>query len=180
MKCVPKVKTLGQVEISHFKSVLERSATKLWEQDRWRSDAFAQHRQTEAIVFRFSSTIDPADYRTAPQWRIWSSTVNPLLTKAASFYPYKKTGFCRILLAKLDPGAKIEPHVDCHPVHKVSHRIHIPIITNPQVVFVVDGMEHNLQEGLCYEISNLDTHSVCNNGCTTRIHLIADMAALPG
>ena len=55
-----------------------------------------------------------------------------------------------------------------------GHRIHIPIVTNPRVRFMIDGRPHQLQVGRAYEINNQMNHSVMNKGDEDRITFIFD------
>jgi tetratricopeptide (TPR) repeat protein len=54
------------------------------------------------------------------------------------------------------------------------HRIHLPIVTNEDVVFHVGGEEINMHAGELWEINNGTVHGVENRGTEDRIHLIVD------
>ena len=56
----------------------------------------------------------------------------------------------------------------------LGHRIHVPIVTNPRVRFMIDGRPYQLEVGQAYEINNQKTHSVMNKGDTDRINFIFD------
>ena len=68
------------------------------------------------------------------------------------------------MAAKLKPGGVISPHRDTHPSFVASHRIHVPITTNPGVRFMIDGRPHRFELGRAYEINNQRNHSVMNSG----------------
>jgi tetratricopeptide (TPR) repeat protein len=88
---------------------------------------------------------------------------------------YQSNGFIvRMLLAKLLAGGDIPNHTDAGYSLLNSHRVHIPIITNGKVVFVVGGEEKNMQVGEFWEINNGLDHSVENRSDEDRIHLIVD------
>tara|TARA_B110001450_G_scaffold238177_1_gene245004 strand:+ start:521 stop:1009 length:489 start_codon:yes stop_codon:yes gene_type:complete len=84
-------------------------------------------------------------------------------------------GYCiRASLVRLNPGGSIAPHQDknfslCH-----SHRLHIPLVTHPKIIFDVGGEATHLAEGEIVEINNRRTHSVSNESTTARIHLVID------
>jgi aspartyl/asparaginyl beta-hydroxylase (cupin superfamily) len=80
----------------------------------------------------------------------------------------------RAMAAKLLAGGRILPHRDSHPSFGVGHRIHVPIVTNPRVRFMIDGQPFQLEVGQAYEINNQKTHSVMNKGATDRINFIFD------
>lgn len=81
-----------------------------------------------------------------------------------------------IQVAKMHGGGKILPHVDQDLKFIFSHRIHIPLITNENVIFKVDKTEFYLSRGNVYEINNLKEHSVDNINVPSfyRLHLIID------
>ena len=90
-----------------------------------------------------------------------------------SLYPPGGT-IIRAMAAKLLAGGRILPHRDSHPSFAVGHRIHVPIVTNPRVRFMIDGRPFQLEVGQAYEINNQKTHSVMNKGTTDRINFIFD------
>jgi aspartyl/asparaginyl beta-hydroxylase (cupin superfamily) len=78
------------------------------------------------------------------------------------------------MVAKLLAGGTIHPHVDAHPSFSVGHRIHVPLKTNDDVQFIVEGERIIMEEGEAYELNNLLNHGVHNGGKEDRIHLIFD------
>ena len=78
--------------------------------------------------------------------------------------------------ALVPSGARIYPHKDTGLSFVFSHRMHLPIITNKNVLFQVERQMHNLKEGILYEINNQKVHGVRNTniGKFDRIHLILD------
>ncbi|MCI9844830.1 aspartyl/asparaginyl beta-hydroxylase domain-containing protein [Flavobacterium pectinovorum] len=78
-------------------------------------------------------------------------------------------------LLKLDVGAEIKPHTDnCLGYEDGCFRLHIPIITNSEVEFILDGRRLIMNEGECWYIDANFTHSVANRGTEDRIHLVVD------
>lgn len=82
--------------------------------------------------------------------------------------------FIRLIFAKLPAGAHISPHTDGGESLELNKRVHIPIVTAPDVVFVVGGVAKHLKAGQVVEINNNLVHSVWNRSSVDRIHLIAD------
>jgi aspartyl/asparaginyl beta-hydroxylase (cupin superfamily) len=70
------------------------------------------------------------------------------------------------------PGGVIHPHRDENPAAKWPHKIHVPLQTNDNVTFYVDGVAYQFQEGEAAEVNNMALHAVENRGSTDRIHLI--------
>lgn len=80
-----------------------------------------------------------------------------------------------VRLLNLAVGAQIKPHSDhCLGYEDGFFRLHIPIITNPDVIFILDDERLIMNEGECWYINANFTHSVANNGNEDRIHLVID------
>ncbi|MRX39926.1 aspartyl/asparaginyl beta-hydroxylase domain-containing protein [Flavobacterium sp. LC2016-23] len=87
-------------------------------------------------------------------------------------FHFEKTA---VRLLQLAVGAEIKPHSDhCLGYEDGSFRLHIPIITNPDVEFILDGKRLIMNEGECWYIDANFTHSVANRGNQDRIHLVID------
>lgn len=80
----------------------------------------------------------------------------------------------RSRLMKLGPGATVPMHTDInyHWYHRV--RLHIPIVTTPEVKFFCDDQVVNMAEGESWIFDNWRTHKVENNSDIERVHLVAD------
>lgn len=89
---------------------------------------------------------------------------------------YPKGGiFTRVQLARMQPGSEIPTHYDATSILENSHRLHIPLITNKKVKFIVDDELVKLESGNLYELNNQLEHSVENpKDGKDRIHLIFD------
>lgn len=80
-----------------------------------------------------------------------------------------------VRLLKLEVGAEIKPHTDnCLGYEDGCFRLHIPIITNSEVEFILDGNRLVMNEGECWYIDANFTHSVANRGQQDRIHFVID------
>jgi quercetin dioxygenase-like cupin family protein len=80
-----------------------------------------------------------------------------------------------VRLLKLDVGAEVKPHSDhCLGYEDGCFRLHIPIITNSEVEFILDGNRLIMSEGECWYIDANFIHSVTNRGTEDRIHLVID------
>jgi hypothetical protein len=80
----------------------------------------------------------------------------------------------RSRLMGLGPGAQVPPHVDCHYYWRTHLRIHIPVITNDQVLFTCGEETVNMKPGECWVFDSFRRHEVHNNGSTKRVHLVLD------
>lgn len=80
-----------------------------------------------------------------------------------------------VRLMRLNTGAVIKPHRDNALSYEDGEfRLHVPIVTNPDVNFILDGERVVMNEGTCWYINANEEHSVSNNGITDRIHLVID------
>jgi len=78
-------------------------------------------------------------------------------------------------LLKLDAGAVIKEHRDRElNFEKGEARLHIPVFTNEQVRFMLDGHLLEMKEGSCWYMNANLPHSVANNSKADRIHLVVD------
>ena len=65
-------------------------------------------------------------------------------------------------------------HVDIHYYWRTHLRIHIPIITNPEVSFTCGDETVHMAAGECWLLDSFFRHSVDNRGSETRVHLVLD------
>lgn len=80
-----------------------------------------------------------------------------------------------IRILNLRPGATINEHSDpglCYEEGEI--RLHIPLITNDDVAFVIDGERVALSPGECWYMNFNLKHKLSNRGATDRIHLVID------
>ncbi len=96
----------------------------------------------------------------------------PYFNQVLDSFLFQKTA---VRLLKLNAGAEIKPHSDhCLGYEDGYFRLHIPIITNSLVEFILDNERLNMNEGECWYINANFTHSVANKGTIDRIHLVID------
>lgn len=85
---------------------------------------------------------------------------------------------CELLSARflrLAAGSVIKEHSDYNLAHEDGElRIHIPVRTNPDVEFILDGVPVRMCEGEAWYLDLNLKHRVSNLGSTDRIHLVVD------
>ena len=79
-------------------------------------------------------------------------------------------------LLRLTPGSTVKEHTD----HEYTGddgtlRVHIPVVTNPGVSFMMNGTCVPMEAGSAWVLRLIDPHSVANNGTTARVHMIVDL-----
>nr|BFF35167.1 hypothetical protein BACT7_00290 [Tenacibaculum mesophilum] len=78
-------------------------------------------------------------------------------------------------LLRLNVGADIKPHRDYKLGYEDGNfRLHIPIITNNKVEFILDDEQLKMLPGECWYTNVNYIHSVTNKGNEDRIHLVID------
>jgi len=58
--------------------------------------------------------------------------------------------------------------------HDYKLRFHLPVVTNPDVRFTMDGQQYIMSEGHVYLFNQSCMHGVCNVGTNMRVHLVWD------
>jgi len=80
----------------------------------------------------------------------------------------------RSRLMGLAAGADVPDHVDMHYYWRTHLRIHIPVITNPDVGFTCNGQTIHMPAGECWILDSFYRHAVANRGRELRVHLVLD------
>lgn len=86
-----------------------------------------------------------------------------------------KTKIEAVRFMKLGAKSSIKEHTDkgsC--IEDGFARIHIPITSNKNVEFILDGNKHQMNTASCYYMDAHKPHSVKNSGDEDRIHLLID------
>ena len=86
---------------------------------------------------------------------------------------YRFTDYACVI-AKLISNASVKRHKDTGSFLETCHRIHIPLISNEECMYEVDGVEWHMEVGKVYEIDNTRQHS-CRTGNQERTHLIINL-----
>lgn len=106
--------------------------------------------------------------------------VTPLLENCEYFKDVIDQFKCPVITArlmKLDAGAYIKPHRDHDSGYEDGmFRIHIPVITNSEVEFLLNGERLVMNPGECWYTNVNFEHSVANRGQEDRVHLVLDYA----
>lgn len=69
------------------------------------------------------------------------------------------------------PGTHFLPHIDS--TH--AFRIHIPILSNPNAIWITKDGTTNMIPGNAYLLDSSNTHETMNNGITDRVHIELEM-----
>lgn len=77
----------------------------------------------------------------------------------------------RGLIVVSPPGTYVQPHTDIPSKYK----IHIPIITNEECVWIFDEGEWHMPAGKAYLLDTEISHGTINRGSTNRVHVILEI-----
>ena len=80
----------------------------------------------------------------------------------------------RSRLMRLSGGSVVPPHVDTNYYWRTHVRVHIPVITTPEVQFTVAGQTVHMAAGECWVFDTFRNHNVRNGGPNSRTHLVLD------
>ena len=153
--------------------------------DTERQTKYEVHRQTQTIGLVYDYDFRHTKPTVRQPFKYFESALIPAVKYVAQHYDQTAEGFAlatqsgpgycvRANLVRLNPGGSIDPHQDKNFSLAHSHRIHIPLITNPRVEFVVHNERRYLAEGEVVEINNRRMHSVSNDSDVARVHLLLD------
>lgn len=171
-----------QYSISRLQRKLAGTPQELWGKRTFRQDSTKTQKDTESIILCWSgfSTAKREEYRRdafkTEQWSeefvFFKKELTEINEVIAKNYP---GGTLRSMLTRLKPDGYISPHIDIDPTFTYSHRLHLGVVTNSDVQFIIDNETYNVKEGELIEFDNLREHSVHNKSNLARIHLIVDV-----
>jgi hypothetical protein len=168
------IRRLGEVDIGPLKAAVLALPEAVWKaENASKPNRFGALDATEHVIFRFvSNFVDWRQSYDRPIWNEWQHLLEPVLRAATLPYGYARSAFPRVMLARMAPGGIIHAHRDQNPAAKWPHKIHVPLQTNKDVTFSIDGKPFHFAEGDAVEVNNMGLHAVQNGGATDRIHLI--------
>lgn len=86
----------------------------------------------------------------------------------------------RCLLALLPGGAVISPHMDQAPYFGQTIRVHVPVVTHPQMWMYCADRSYHMEVGEVWALNNSTVHAVWNADAEcARIHMICDFLPSP-
>ena len=86
----------------------------------------------------------------------------------------------RSRLMRLSGNAEVQSHVDVDYYWREHIRVHVPIVTQPEVRFECGNDAVHMAAGECWLFDTWSRHRVINSAERSRIHLVADTVGGPG
>ncbi|WP_207476992.1 aspartyl/asparaginyl beta-hydroxylase domain-containing protein [Arenibaculum pallidiluteum] len=115
-----------------------------------------------------------------PDWFALRAVVEPVVERAIAKLRTPHGVVTRVALVRLQPGGKVKPHVDGQPMAARAHRLHIPLIVPPNVVYLVGERKFSMVRGHVYDFNNRWKHAVRHEGKRPRVNLFVDYYPNPG
>jgi len=169
------ISVLKRVDVRDALAFVSDLSEQLWAlETKKRKNNFDVFEDVEHIVFRYweASYQSLKVYEEYPLWSFAGPVIMPLIEEIVITYGYKAPTIPVIMLAKLKARSHIAAHKDKGRRFELTHKIHVPLITNQEVKFYVEKEPYHLEGGYAYEVNNTALHSVENNSSSDRIHLI--------
>lgn len=102
----------------------------------------------------------------------------PILDRCPYFQEVLRAFGCplrSVRLLRLGAQARIREHTDLNLGYEDDEiRMHVPIATNPNVEFYLNGARIQMNSGECWYLNFNLPHSLYNGGTTDRVHLVID------
>lgn len=112
------------------------------------------------------------DISKRPLYEKYFPVVEPVLNLLKKHYKFKQYA---VFLARCHPKASVGTHRDNGNFLTLCHRIHVPLQTNKQAMYIINGVDYHWEKGKIYEFDNTRQHGVYNGGDEHRIHLIINL-----
>lgn len=161
-----------RVDAARLRAEVEALPLELWG-DRG-GGRIGVHKPAEAIFLRGHAPADgelPVDDREALELMPYARELIETLIPAPPL---------RCLIARLRPDAIIFPHVDRPDYFAKTIRLHFPVITDPSVQMMAQGLSYRMQAGEVWALNNSNMHAVINGWDRPRTHMICDFLPSPG
>jgi len=190
MNFAAEYRCIGEIEVTAIKHLLSTLTKEHWLDDKTIQNSYNSYEKIESIPLVWDEELRHNKPAKRPALSLFSESIRPALIEVADFFEsdprwqkYLSEGrrgyFVRACLIKLKAGDMIAMHQDRGHSFAHSHRIHVPLITNDDVFFQIEGMTLNLLEGEVVEVNNRKQNSVINKSESDMVHLVLDWV-VPG
>lgn len=170
------IRPLGYIDSAKLTERVLATEESAWHVDNRRQNDYEVHAHTQSIILIFFTGWPEVEVAHAESWPRFNDVAMPIIDNLVAKH-YPPGGLVlRAVLARLQPNCRIDAHFDRHPSFSVAHRIHVPLLTNPDVHFMVGTERIVTKPHHAFELNNKMPHSVDNLGNTARVHLIFDYA----
>lgn len=173
-----EIREIGKVPPKTMEGLIKKTQSlpeEFWDFDTSRKEKYTMHYATHSLSL--TPQKDHPIYNSAKA--LYRKDLDEIAKIAGQHYGMIGEVF-RSIIVKLDPWSQIDPHVDSLD-YATKHfagttRIHVPIITHPDCMFIVGETSKNMEVGSIYYIDNYTKlHWVENNSPVARVHIVIDI-----
>ena len=169
---------VGAFNIASVNSILNENLS-LWEENTSRQTAFRVHKDTKNIILYWSEdNIDHINGEIQVHKEnciLFEDVIADVKNALQIIFSFKNMKIYKMTLVGLPSGGIILPHIDTAIPLRCVHRIHIPVVTHPDIKVCIANKEFHLEAGKIYNFNNTLLHSVKNPSDIMRIHIIVDV-----
>jgi hypothetical protein len=178
MKLEVPQKCVGKISSDLTNKFLSRIKPEHWLENTARNQ-MGNLTQTESIIFRFFTDYEHAKHDdwekhiiNFKMYDVYKDLIDEAKDELKKYYNFKNY-MC--FLAKLIPHGQIGRHSDGGEFLETCHRVHIPLKTNPDVYYIIEGKPYYWEANNIYEFDNTRQHEVMNASSEERIHLMFNL-----
>tara|TARA_R110002074_G_scaffold109569_1_gene236208 strand:+ start:174 stop:740 length:567 start_codon:yes stop_codon:yes gene_type:complete len=175
-----KIKTFGELDlinninIDFVKKILDEN-NHLWDIDESRQKNFAVHKKTKSIILIWTDNNNKFDKKINNNLiTLFNPFIDDLLNKLKQKFNYDNYCILKLVFVKLLPHSDILPHIDGDKMIRLPNRIHIPIISNSDVITNINDKQFYMKPGNIYNFNNTLIHGINNKSDICRVHCIID------
>ena len=143
-----------------------------WYYDTTRQETFKHHKHTTSYPIYEMQMQKPFNVELKCQNSNFVTMIDSIFKDLELVYNGHVT---KAIFINLPAGKKVDGHYDEGDYLGMVRRVHIPIITNPDVDFIINEETKNMKLGDCWEINNSRFHEVNNRSKEDRVHLLIDI-----
>ena len=165
----------GSIDTTPFLKGLGRLTKIDWQRYTFRQDQHPYHATTSTIPILYDEEYSTSKGKKSIFYDLFLESIEEIeKTFKAKFD--KPVELIRYVIVNLPAGQSVKPHYDrSKESFNIHRRVHIPIITHPNVKFTVGEETIFMPPGEVYEINNDGKmHGVSNDSHIDRIHAIVD------
>lgn len=157
---------------SQIKQYLLNNWDKLWNDIPERKLWYAQEYTDITLLYNIPDSLTEVFNRFYINELLIKDMKLDVIFNQLSVYTGKRLG--RAMFIKLPAKKSIASHIDRGHHLETCDRIHLPIITDNNVDFIINDTVYPMPAGVISRINNNVPHSVVNNSTNDRVHLVMD------
>lgn len=165
---------IGRFDIDAVRAHVASFSEDEWSAMPWQDRIGREHRHTQTIPVLFDKDFRHENPSRHAAYDGMAEVVGLLEDRMKAHYRDATGYFIRMIVVRMGARSEIPLHFDTGSSLPYSHRIHLPIQTNPLVTFQIGEECRHLGSGELWEINNQRRHGVFNRSDESRTHVIMD------